>query len=74
MCIVAGLAGVLSLAGVAALSQPAVAGGLSPVSNGDKWAGVRSQPLGYTNKYEFRHVSTILTNPTGKKESRLDGA
>ena len=37
-----GLAGVLSLAGVAALSQPASAGGLSPVSNGDKWAGVRA--------------------------------
>eukprot|EP00752_Nemacystus_decipiens_P002087 g1997.t1 len=36
-----GLAGVLSFAGVAALSsQPASAGGLSPVSNGDKWAGV----------------------------------
>ncbi|CAM9876328.1 unnamed protein product, partial [Pylaiella littoralis] len=35
-----GLAGVLSLAGAAALSKPASAGGLSPVSNGDKWAGV----------------------------------
>ncbi|CAM9831696.1 unnamed protein product [Ectocarpus sp. 12 AP-2014] len=35
-----GVAGVLSLAGIAALSQPASAGGLSPVSNSDKWAGV----------------------------------
>lgn len=39
-CILAGVAGVLSLAGIAALSQPASAGGLSPVSNSDKWAGV----------------------------------